>query len=144
MFFGCPWDSKWLVLSGPRLKIGTLGAKMHPAGDLDRFSPPAEETLRDTKGARRGPKALTRGVSRGIQNQTPKMNHFGTPPGGAQVSSRLGESTVFKISGGSLLGPILAPFWDPFGTPGGHFARQEGPRGPKRGSKRGYQKGIVF
>ena len=102
------------------------------------------ETLGHPKGPSRGPKALPRGVSRGVPKQTPKMNHFGTPPGGAQVSSRVSESTVFKISGGSLLGPILAPFWDPFGTPGGHYARQEDPRGPKRESKRGYQKGIVF
>ena len=89
---------------------------------LDPLGTP-RETLGNPKGARRGPKALPREVSRGVQNQTPGIDHFGPPPGEAQVSSRLGESTVFTISPGSLLDPILAPFWHPFGTPGGH---QEG------------------
>ena len=102
------------------------------------------ETLGHPKGAMRGPKTLTRGVSRGVPNQTPKMNHFGTPPGGAQVSSRLSESTIFKNSGGSLLDTILPTFWDPFGTQEGHWTLPGGPRRVKRGSQRWYQKGYLF
>ena len=98
----------------------------------------------DPKRPIRDPKALPRGVSRGVQNETPKMTPFWTPLGGAQVSSRLHESTVFTISPDSLLDPILAPFWDPFGTQEGHYFHQGGPRGARRGSERGSQKGILF
>ena len=91
----------------------------------------------DPKGPTGRPKALPRGVSRGVQDQTPKRTSFWTPPGGAQVSSRPSESTVFKNSGGSLLGPILAPFGEPFGTQEGHWTLPGGPRRVKRGSQRG-------
>ena len=70
----------------------------------------------DPKGTTGRPKALPKGVSRGLQKQTPKRTSFWTPPGGAQVSSRHGESRIFKNSGGSLWGPILAPFWASGGT----------------------------
>ena len=62
----------------------------------------------------------------------------------AQVSSRLSESTVFKISGGSLLGPILAPFWDPFGTPRGPLYSPKEPKGGQEGVQEGVPKRDRF
>ena len=60
------------------------------------------------------------------------------------MSSRLGESTVFKISGGSLLGPILAPFWDPFGTPRGPLYSPKEPKGGQEGVQEGVPKRDRF
>ena len=112
--FGDLWAT-WDPLGAPWEERPDLGPRFEAF--WDHFWDPLGipwEPLGHPKGEGRGPKALTRGVSRGIRNQTPKMNHFGTPPGGAQVSSRLGESTVFKISGGGvafepLFGTILGP-----------------------------------
>ena len=72
------------------------------------------------------------------------MNHFGTLPGEAQVSSRLDESTVFIISPGSFLDPILAPFWTPFGTQGTTMLAKGGQEGQEGGPKGGPKKGSFF
>ena len=73
------------------------------------------------------------------------MDHFGTPLGGAQVSSRLGESTVFKNSGGlafgSHFGTILGPLWDPRGATRLAKRAQEGEEG---GPKGGLNLGSFF
>ena len=95
--------------------------------------PPLWETLWKPKGSRRGPKAFTRGLRRGPSSRTLKTNHFRFPLGEAQMSSRLGESIVFKVSGGSLLGPILQSIWGAFGTPGGHDGRASGLRSCSEG-----------
>ena len=79
---GCPWDSKWLILGGQRLKIGTLGAKVRPPSDFSRFPPPSGEPLWEPKGAIRGPKALIGGHWEGPPDRTLKMNHFQFSPGG--------------------------------------------------------------
>ena len=102
------------------------------------------ETLGDPKEARRGPKALRRGLRRGSLRRSPKMYHFRTPPEEAEVGSRLHESTVFTVSPGSPSDPILAPFWYPFWVPGLHYSHQGGPRGARRGSERESKFGVVF
>ena len=57
------------------------------------------------------------------------MDRFRTPPGEAQVGSRLDGSTVFSISPGPFLAPTLGSFWDPLGTHGSTIFAQ-GPPGP--------------
>ena len=135
------WGPFWGHLGGdppplppPQRRGSILGPPFAPFWGhfWDPFGTPWE-TLGDPKGPTGRPKALPRGVSRGVQNQTPKRTPFWTPPGGAQVSSRLSESTVFTILRGSLLGPhfgtILGPLWDPRGP----LYSPRGVQGGKRG-----------
>ena len=62
-------------------------------------------------GAKNSSKRLPRGVSRGLRRETPKQARFWIPPERAQVSSRLGESTVFHVFHGSFLDPVLNSCW---------------------------------
>ena len=107
---GAPWETRLDL--GPRFEA-FWGHFWDPLGT-------PWDTLGDPKEARRSPKALRRGLRRGSLRRIPKMDHLGPPSGEAQVSSRLDESTVFKVSGGSFSDPILAPFWSPFETQDDH------------------------
>ena len=61
------------------------------------------------------------------------MDRFRTPPGEAQVGSRLDGSTVFTVWPGPFLAPILGSFWDPLGTHGLHYCRQRASGAPRLG-----------
>ena len=95
------------------------------------------------KCATRGSKALTTWLWRGLPRRTPKMHHFGTHLGEAQVSSRLGESMIFTVSPSSLSDPILESFGLHFGTRWAQYARPGEPRKARRAYKRESQNPLV-
>ena len=68
------------------------------------------------------PKSSQKMAQERVPEKHPHNGQFSTPPAETQVSSRLGESTVFTVSPGSLSDPILVSFWDHFGSQG----RQDG------------------
>ena len=107
--------------SGPEALDSLVGPPIPPTLDQKRapkwgshFRPPFE-FFWGPLGAKNSPKRFPRGVSRGLRRETPKQARFWIPPERAQVSSRLGESTVFHVFHASFLDPVLEPFWLRFG-----------------------------
>ena len=100
--------------------------------NLDPILEPFWESFWKPLGSLGSSTALPAALQRGLPRRTLKMPHFQTPPGEAQVSSRVDGSTVFTVCRGPILAPILRSFWEPLGA---HWL-PKGSHTPPKGASR--------